>query len=113
MSSNFEPFTITLATHNANKVKEITAIFQDMGIQFVPLDQIPGAPNTVEDGKTLEENARKKAYEAAKYTGRIALADDSGLEVAFLDGMPGVISARFAGVGCSYSDNNQKLLKLL
>ena len=66
-----------------------------------------------EDAPTLEGNAQKKAYEIAHYTNQIALADDSGLEVDFLDGAPGVISARFAGAGCSYNDNNQKLLNLL
>jgi len=113
MTSTYEPFKIVLATRNQNKIKEITAIFQDVPIQFVTLDEFPGAPEVVEDGQTLEDNARKKAYEIARFTKHIALADDSGLEVEFLDGMPGVISARFAGIGCSFADNNQKLLKLL
>lgn len=113
MSTNYEPFKIVLATRNQNKIKEITAIFQDVPIQFVTLDEFPGAPEVVEDGETLEDNARKKAYEIALFTKHIALADDSGLEVEFLDRMPGVISARFAGVGCSFADNNEKLLKLL
>ncbi len=109
----FEPFTIVLATHNPHKVKEIMAIFNDVPIHFVTLDNFPGAPEVVEDGKTLEENAQKKAYEIAKFTKHITLADDSGLEVDFLDGAPGIFSARFAGVGCSFADNNNKLLKLL
>lgn len=109
----FEPFRVVLATHNPHKVKEITAIFHDTPIEFVTLDQFPGAPEVVENGKTLEDNAQKKAYEIAKFTNTIALADDSGLEVYFLDGMPGVISARFAGANCSFADNNNKLLKLM
>ncbi len=113
MSGPYNPFRIVLATRNANKIKEIIAIFSDTPIEFVTLDAFPGAPEVVEDGQTLEANAQKKAYEIAKFTQHIALADDSGLEVQFLDGAPGVISARFAGVGCSYNDNNQKLLKLL
>src|SRR5579863_3914022 len=113
MTASFDPFKIVLATRNSNKVKEITAIFGDTPIEFVTLDAFPGAPEVVEDGATLEENAQKKAYEIAKFTNQIALADDSGLEVDFLDGMPGVISARFAGAGCSFADNNKKLLKLL
>jgi XTP/dITP diphosphohydrolase len=113
MTNPFDPFVVVLATHNQNKVKEILAIFQDIPIQFKTLDQFPGAPNVLEDGDTLEENAQKKAYEIAKFTGQIALADDSGLEVDFLDGAPGVISARFAGKDCSFADNNSKLLKLL
>jgi XTP/dITP diphosphohydrolase len=113
MSTPYNPFTIVLATHNANKVKEIMAIFQDVPIEFKTLDAFPGAPHVVEDGATLEANAQKKAYEIAKFTKHIALADDSGLEVDFLDGAPGVISARFAGNNCSFADNNNKLLKLL
>ena len=108
-----EPFPVVLATRNANKVKEITAIFQEVPIQFLTPEDFPGAPDVNEDGLTLEDNARKKAYAIAHFTKRIALADDSGLEVPFLDGAPGVISARFAGAGCSYADNNRKLLNLL
>ena len=111
--TTYDPFVVALATRNPNKVKEILAIFSDTSIKFLTLDHFPGAPEVVEDGKTLEENARKKAYEVSRYTKHIALADDSGLEVEFLDGAPGVISARFAGAGCSFADNNNKLLKLL
>jgi XTP/dITP diphosphohydrolase len=113
MTPTYDPFRVVLATRNANKVKEITAIFADTPVQFVSLEEFPGAPDVIEDGETLEDNARKKAYEIAKFTGEIALADDSGLEVDYLDGAPGVFSARFAGNNCSYADNNNKLLKLL
>ena len=113
MTDAFDPFTVVLATRNQGKIKEITSIFTDVPIKFFTLESFPGAPDVVEDGKTLEDNAIKKAFEIAKFTHQIALADDSGLEVEFLDGAPGVISARFAGAGCSYADNNNKLLKLL
>jgi XTP/dITP diphosphohydrolase len=113
MTNPYDPFVVVLATHNPNKVKEIMAIFHDVPIEFKTLDQFPGAPNVVEDGKTLEENAQKKAYQIAKFTKHIALADDSGLEVDFIDGAPGVNSARFAGNHCTFADNNNKLLKLL
>ncbi|OGR89379.1 MAG: non-canonical purine NTP pyrophosphatase, RdgB/HAM1 family [Elusimicrobia bacterium RIFCSPLOWO2_01_FULL_59_12] len=113
MNETDDSFKVVLATRNQNKIKEILAIFQDAPIQFLTLDDFPGAPDVHEDATTLEGNAQKKAYEIARFTQQIALADDSGLEVAFLDGMPGVISARFAGKGCSFSDNNQKLLSLL
>jgi XTP/dITP diphosphohydrolase len=109
----YEPFTVVLATHNPHKIKEIMAIFSDTPITFLTLDNYPEAPVVVEDGKTLEENAQKKAYEIARFTKHIALADDSGLEVDFLDGMPGVFSARFAGKACSFADNNRKLLVLM
>src|SRR5258708_7764752 len=62
-TDKFDPFTVVLATHNPHKVKEIMAIFHDVPIQFLTLDKFPGAPDVVEDGKTLEENAQKKAYE--------------------------------------------------
>jgi XTP/dITP diphosphohydrolase len=113
MTAPDEPFKVVLATRNQNKIKEIMAIFSDVPIQFLTVDDFPGTPEVVEDAPTLEGNAQKKAYEVAKFTNHIALADDSGLEVDFLDGMPGVISARFAGKGCTFQDNNQKLLSLL
>src|SRR5947209_445729 len=113
MTKPFDPFIVVLATRNAHKIKEITTIFADIPIEFNPVEDFPGTPEVVEDAPTLEGNAQKKAYEVAKSTGHIALADDSGLEVEFLDGAPGVLSARFAGAGCSFSDNNEKLLKLL
>jgi XTP/dITP diphosphohydrolase len=106
-------FTVVLATRNQGKIKEILAIFQEAPIQFLTLDNFPGSPEVIEDAPTLEGNAQKKAYEIAKFTNQIALADDSGLEVDFIDGMPGVISARFAGKGCTYNDNNLKLLNAL
>src|SRR5258706_10995623 len=111
--TNEPDFTVVLATRNQNKIKEILAIFQDSQIRFLTLDDFPGSPEVVEDATTLEGNAQKKAYEIARFTKQIALADDSGLEVDFLDGMPGVISARFAGANCSFADNNNKLLKLM
>jgi XTP/dITP diphosphohydrolase len=67
----------------------------------------------VEDRDTLEGNARKKAEEIAAATGRLVVADDSGLEVAALDGRPGVFSARYAGPACDYLANNRKLLREL
>jgi XTP/dITP diphosphohydrolase len=111
--SDEQEFTVVLATRNQGKIKEIMAIFQDVPIQFLTLDSFPNAPEVIEDAPTLEANAQKKAYEIAAFTNHITLADDSGLEVDFLDGMPGVISARYAGKGCSYNDNNQKLLNSL
>ena len=67
----------------------------------------------VEDGATYRENALKKARSAAKFTGRPALADDTGLEVDALGGQPGLYAARFAGEGCSFQDNTRKLLRLM
>jgi XTP/dITP diphosphohydrolase len=111
--SQDQDFTVVLATRNQGKIKEIMAIFQDIPIKFVTLDDFPGSPDVLEDAPTLEGNAQKKAYEIALFTNQISLADDSGLEVDFLDGAPGVISARFAGKNCTFADNNTKLLGLL
>ena len=67
----------------------------------------------MENGKTFAANAEKKARQYSKHTKSLTLADDSGLMVSFLNGKPGVYSARFAGSGCTYADNNKKLLRLM
>jgi len=104
---------IILATGNKHKVEEIKEILKDLSIKVTPMISFPQYPSTEEDGKTLEENAIKKASEASKFFGKWTLADDSGLEVDYLDGAPGVYSARYAGEKCLYEDNNNKLLKVL
>ncbi|MCK5833409.1 RdgB/HAM1 family non-canonical purine NTP pyrophosphatase [bacterium] len=101
---------IVFATRNKNKVREISSILDGISVDFISLDDYPKMPDTVEDGQTFEENAIKKAREAVEYTGFPALADDSGLCVDALSGGPGIYSARFAGPGCTYDDNNNKLL---
>lgn len=101
---------IVIATKNNDKKREIQNILSGMGIELLTLNEFPNIPDVVEDGKTLEANAIKKAKSAALFTGYPALADDSGLEVDALNFAPGVFSARYAGEGCSYKDNNQKLL---
>jgi XTP/dITP diphosphohydrolase len=104
---------IVLATNNRDKVREIRAILAGLDLVIHTLDDFPGAPEVVEDGTTLEENALKKAREIRAFTGMSALADDSGLEVDALGGAPGVYSSRFAGEDATYEDNNRKLLGLL
>jgi XTP/dITP diphosphohydrolase len=104
---------IILATGNKYKVQEMKEILKDLGVKVTPMISFPQYPNTEEDGKTLEENAIKKARETAKFFGKWTLADDSGLGVDYLDGAPGVYSARYAGEKCLYEDNNNKLLKVL
>lgn len=104
---------IVLATNNFDKVKEIKRILHGLKIKILTLKDFPGLPEVREDGKTLRENAVKKAVQIARRTGKIALADDSGLEVKALGGKPGVHSSRFAGPGCTYNDNNRKLLRLM
>jgi len=104
---------IIIATGNRHKVAEINDILADLNIKVIPMTDFPQHPKTVEDGKTLQENAAKKAKEAAAFFKKWALADDTGLEVDYLNGDPGVYSARYAGDGCTYDDNNRKLLTAL
>ncbi|MFC1485260.1 XTP/dITP diphosphatase [bacterium] len=105
---------IIVATNNEGKLKEINHSFTDIkNIEFISLKKYPQMPEIIEDGKTLEENAIKKARETALFTKKIALADDTGLEVDALGSAPGVFSARYAGENATYDDNNNKLLEEL
>jgi XTP/dITP diphosphohydrolase len=101
---------ILIATANLNKAKEIINILPPLDIEFLTLKDFPAIVMPAETGKTLEGNAILKSKSASKQSGLITLADDSGLEVDFLGGVPGVYSARYAGTHCSYADNNRKLL---
>ena len=101
---------IVLATENRHKGEEIKSILKDLDIKIVPMTSFPDYPATIEDGATLEENASNKARKAAEFFKKWAIADDSGLEVDYLNGRPGIFSARYAGENCSYDDNNKKLL---
>lgn len=101
---------LVIATFNAHKLREIAAILPGLSAALTALGSCPGALPAVEDGLTLEENAVKKALEAARFTGLPALADDTGLEVDALGGAPGVRSARYAGESASAADNSAKLL---
>jgi XTP/dITP diphosphohydrolase len=104
---------LVLATHNPHKVVEMRTMLTDLGIQVRSLAEFDGAPEVDEDGTTYGENALKKARSASAFTGKPALADDTGLEVEALNGRPGVHAARFAGEHCSFQDNIQKLLGLM
>jgi len=84
-----------------------------MEVQILSLADLPPLPPVEEDGRSFLENALKKARAAAQHTDRLAIADDSGLEVDYLRGEPGVCSARFAGEGATDADNNRKLLQRL
>ena len=104
---------IVLATQNEDKIREIKTILHGLPVKLITFKEHSQVLSVEEDGKTLEENAIKKASEWMKETGKPALADDSGLEVDYLYGAPGVYSSRFAGENATYADNNAKLLKLL
>lgn len=96
---------IVIASKNAGKIREIRQIYSDLPVLVL---EVPDLAETVEDGATFAQNARKKALEAARHTGKWALADDSGLEVDALGGRPGIHSARWSGRGDEA--NNEKLL---
>jgi XTP/dITP diphosphohydrolase len=101
--------TLVLASANVDKAAEIAAILAAVpGLTLLP--RPAGVPDVEETGDTLEANARLKARALCEATGLAAVADDTGLEVDALDGVPGVYSARFAGEGASYSDNVAKML---
>ncbi|MGA3246232.1 MAG: RdgB/HAM1 family non-canonical purine NTP pyrophosphatase [Bacteroidota bacterium] len=101
---------IVLATRNKHKIEEIKTILHDLPLEILTLNDFPDVPVLREDGETFQENSLQKAQEVFQHTKYFALADDSGLEVFYLNGRPGVISARYAGNGASDEMNNEKLL---
>jgi len=84
---------------------------KELGLQILSLNDFSDIPEIEEDGKTFKENALKKARFYSTYFNQLTLADDSGLEVETLKGMPGVHSARYSGERASAQENNQKLLR--
>ncbi len=104
---------IVIATGNKKKFAEIKEITRGMGIKLLTLDDFPGAPRVLENGKTFWENAAKKALKIAKFTKKLTLGEDSGLCIDALGGAPGIYSARFAGYQKSDARNNLKVLKSL
>ena len=104
---------VVLATRNKGKAREIDRILEGTGVDIVSLDEFPGVSLPPETGATMKENALIKAAAVLAATGLPALADDSGLEVDFLGGAPGVYSARFAGEDATDEENWRKLLKEL
>ena len=105
--------TLLLATRNLKKGKELQRLLKGLDLRVVTLDRFPGIPPVREDRPTLSENAVKKAMETYLHADLPVLADDSGLEVEALGGLPGVRSARFAGPRRDDRANVAKLLKLL
>jgi XTP/dITP diphosphohydrolase len=104
---------LVLASANPHKALEITAILEGSGLDVEILPRPADVPDVVEDGITLEDNARLKAVAVCEATGLPAVADDTGLEVDALGGAPGVWSARYAGEDATYEDNVRKLLQEL
>lgn len=104
---------IVFATGNKDKMREIREIMQDMNVEVISMKDAGITVDIVEDGKTFEENALIKARAVAAYTDAIVLADDSGLEIDYLNKEPGVYSARYLGEDTSYTIKNRTLLDRL
>jgi len=103
---------VVLASSNPGKVKEIQALLAESHFTIRPQSDF-SIPDAIEDGLSFVENAIIKARHASKLTGLPAIADDSGIEVDYLNGQPGIYSARYAGENAGNEANNLKLLKEL
>lgn len=101
---------LLVATHNQGKVREFAEMLGDLTIDWLSLDDVAVTEDVAETGMTFAENARLKAHAYAKKTGLLTLADDSGLEVDWLDGAPGVYTARYGGAGLTHEARYRLLL---
>jgi len=106
-----EKTEVVIATRNSGKLREIQAILAPLELKILSLRDFAGIAEIIEDGQTFEENAVKKAAAVSRLTGRMAIADDSGLAVDALQGRPGVFSSRYAGEKATDAERYQKLLK--
>ncbi|MBE5869578.1 MAG: XTP/dITP diphosphatase [Lachnospiraceae bacterium] len=104
---------IVFATGNAGKVKEVQAILADLGMEVLTMKEAGIKIDIEENGSTYEENALIKARAVAACTDAIVMADDSGLEIDYLGGEPGVFSARYMGEDTSYRIKNNHLIQRL
>jgi XTP/dITP diphosphohydrolase len=101
---------LVLATHNNHKAIELQTFLCDLSFEVLTLNNFPEDIELREDGYTFQDNALQKARIVYEHTKLVSLADDSGLEVFFLNGRPGVFSARYSGAGATDELNNEKLL---
>ena len=104
---------IVFATSNEGKMREIREILKDLGAEVLSMKEAGASPDIVEDGDSFEANAMIKAKAVWAETGGIVLADDSGLEIDYLNGEPGVYSARYLGEKTSYEIKNWNLIHRL
>ncbi|MBR2765834.1 MAG: XTP/dITP diphosphatase [Blautia sp.] len=105
--------TVIFATGNAGKMREIREILSGDGIRLLSLKEAGITADIREDGATFEENAIIKACQVRDLTGQIVLADDSGLEIDYLGGEPGIYSARYMGEDTDYHTKNHALINRL
>lgn len=104
---------VIFATSNEGKMKEVRSILEDLGMEVLSMKEAGLQVDVVEDGTTFEENAVIKATAIQKMCGEIVLADDSGLEIDYLNKEPGIYSARYMGEDTSYAIKNQNLIDRL
>ncbi len=104
---------VVIASRNADKVRELREIFADLPFDIRSAADYPGLPDVIEDGTTILGNACRKAVATAAYTGEIAVADDTGLRVEALGGLPDIFAARFAGPGATYTSNCELLSEMM
>ena len=104
---------IIFATGNEGKMKEVRMILKDLGLPVLSMKEAGVQADIVEDGTTFEENAKIKAVAVQKLTGALVLADDSGLEIDYLNKEPGIYSARYMGEDTPYSMKNANLISRL
>jgi XTP/dITP diphosphohydrolase len=102
---------VVVASGNKGKIREIRDALKGFGLRIYALSDFQDVPEVEEDGHSFTENARKKARFYSKLFGKLTIADDSGLEVDSLKGLPGIYSARYAGERASSQQNNEKLLR--
>ena len=104
---------VVLASRNEDKVRELRQVFEDMPFDVRSASEFPGLPEVIEDGTTILGNATRKAMITAAYTGEIALADDTSLQVRELNGFPDIFAARFSGPDATYASNAALVLDLM
>jgi XTP/dITP diphosphohydrolase len=104
---------LVVASRNKGKVREIKELLANLPFKVTSLSDYPYISEIIEDGKTYRANALKKASEVARATGKMAMSDDSGIEVKALRYAPGIYSSRFAGIGASEKVRNKKLFVML
>ncbi len=108
-----KPEKIIFATGNKGKIKEIQMILADLGVEVITMKDAGIVIDIEENGKTYEENALIKARAVASHTDAIVMADDSGLEIDYLNNEPGIYSARYMGEDTSYTIKNANLIRRL
>ncbi len=104
---------VVLASRNEDKVREMQQLFEGLDFDVLSSADFPGLPDVIEDGTTIEGNARRKAIITAAYTGEISVADDTSLEVRELNGFPDIFAARFSGAEATYGSNVDLLLEMM